>query len=49
MQCSCGGVMVERQETKDKIVVTKYERCVSCGRVYIRWRKEDGGANARRS
>jgi hypothetical protein len=47
MQCSCGGVMVERQETKDKIVVTKYEKCVACGRVYIRWRKNEGAGNAR--
>ena len=41
MQCSCGGVMLDREETKDKIVVTKYQKCVACGRVLVRWKKQD--------
>ena len=41
MQCSCGGVMLDREETKDKTVVTKYQKCVACGRVYVRWKKQD--------
>ena len=44
MQCNCGGHTEDKKEVKGKEVITKYLRCVACGRVHIYWRKSDGKA-----
>lgn len=35
MQCSCGGEMEKRSETKNKELVALYQRCRGCGRVCL--------------
>lgn len=35
MQCSCGGVCIDRTVVEKSVIVVEYKRCVACGRVLI--------------
>jgi hypothetical protein len=39
MQCSCGGITVDREQVKKKKVVCRYAECRACGRVHVWWRE----------
>lgn len=39
MQCSCGGITIDREQVKKKKVVCRYDKCLACGRVHVWWRE----------